>query len=113
LLFPTFAVHLQSLPHSRAFPQSEQNLGKFAVRFAFIMSIPAVLGSVVFKLDDIVEMGMEPGMLVPGIAGFLTAAVSGYLAIILVRLLMKKNSFRYFSVYCAVVGIVAVIANLI
>lgn len=85
----------------------------FAVRFAFIMSIPAVLGSVVFKLDDIVEMGMEPGMLVPGIVGFLTAAVSGYLAIILVRLLMKKNSFRYFSVYCAVVGIVAVIANLI
>lgn len=86
---------------------------EFAVRFAFIMSIPAVLGSVVFKLDDIVEMGMDPGLLVPSIVGFLVSAVSGYLAIILVRVLTKKNSFRYFSVYCAVVGIITVIANLI
>ena len=85
----------------------------FAVRFAFIMSIPAVLGSVVFKLDDILEMGMEPGLLVPSLVGFVVSAVSGYLAIILVRVLTKKNSFRYFSVYCAVVGIITVIANLI
>lgn len=85
----------------------------FAVRFAFIMSIPAVLGSVVFKLDDIIELGMEPGLLVPSIVGFITSAVSGYLAIILVRVLTKKNSFRYFAVYCAVVGIITVIANLI
>ncbi len=86
---------------------------EFAVRFAFIMSIPAVLGSVIFKLDDILEMGMEPGLLVPSIVGFLVSSVSGYLAIILVRVLTKKNSFRYFSVYCAVVGIITVIANLI
>ena len=86
---------------------------EFAVRFAFIMSIPAVLGSVVFKLDDIIELGMEPGLLVPSLVGFVTSAVSGYLAIILVRVLTKKNSFRYFAVYCAVVGIITVIANLI
>ncbi len=86
---------------------------EFAVRFAFIMSIPAVLGSVVFKLDDIIELGMEPELLLPCIVGFLVSAVSGYLAIILVRVLTKKNSFRYFSVYCAVVGIITVIANLI
>lgn len=86
---------------------------EFAVRFAFIMSIPAVLGSMVFKLDDIIGMGMDPQMLVPCIVGFLVSAVSGYLAIILVRVLTKKNSFRYFSIYCAVVGIIAVIANLI
>lgn len=86
---------------------------EYAVRFAFIMSIPAVLGSMVFKLDDIIEMGMDPQMLVPCIVGFLVSAVSGYLAIILVRVLTKKNSFRYFSIYCAVVGIIAVIANLI
>ncbi len=86
---------------------------EFAVRFAFIMSIPAVLGSVVFKLDDIIELGMEPGLLVPSIVGFITSAVSGYLAIILVRVLTKKNSFRCFAVYCAVVGIITVIANLI
>ena len=40
-------------------------------------------------------------------------AISGYLAIRLVRLLMKKNNFRVFSVYCAVVGLLSIVFSLI
>jgi len=83
----------------------------FAVRFAFLLSIPAVLGATVFKLPDLESAALAEN-LAPYAAGFITAAVCGYLAIALVRTLMKKGSFRYFAVYCAVVGLLAVILSI-
>ena len=84
---------------------------QFAVRFAFLLSIPAVVGAAVFQLPDIASAAGD-GLLVYAV-GFLTAAVSGYLAIRLVRLLMKKNSFKVFSVYCAVVGVLSIVFSLV
>lgn len=84
---------------------------QFAVRFAFLLSIPAVVGAAVFQLPDIASAAGD-GLLVYGV-GFVAAAVSGYLAIRLVGLLMKKNSFRVFSVYCAVVGALSIVLSLI
>ncbi|MBQ3091616.1 MAG: undecaprenyl-diphosphate phosphatase [Clostridia bacterium] len=85
----------------------------FAVRFAFLLSIPAVAGSFVFKLPDLLEGGMVAASAAPYIAGFVASVVCGYLAIKLVNLLVKKNSFRYFSYYCAAVGVLTIILNLI
>ncbi len=85
----------------------------FAVRFAFLMSIPAVLGAVIFKLPDMIEEGLGGIGILPYIVGFITSAVCGYFAIWLVKTLMKKNSFKYFSVYCAVVGAVTIVLSLI
>lgn len=85
----------------------------FAVRFAFLLSIPAVAGSFVFKLPDLMDAAIGSISPLPYIAGFISALISGYLAIKLVTLLMKKGSFRYFAYYCATVGVVTVILNLI
>lgn len=85
----------------------------FAVRFAFIMSIPAVLGSAVFKLPDLIAEGLAPGMALPYLAGFVTSAVCGYLAIWMVKTLMKKGNFKYFSIYCALVGLTTIIVTLV
>ena len=85
----------------------------FAVRFAFLLSIPAVLGSAVFKLPDMVKQGIPEGHLVPYIVGFLVAAGCGYLAIWTVRTLMKKGGFKYFALYCAAVGFVSIMLSLI
>ena len=49
----------------------------------------------------------------PYVAGFIAALISGWLAVKLVNLLVKRNSFRYFSYYCAAVGVVTIILNLI
>ena len=85
----------------------------FAVRFGFLMSIPAVCGAVVFKLPDLMEGGLGGDMLLPCIVGFITAAVCGYLAIFTVKLLVKKDTFRWFAVYCLAVGLLTIILNLI
>ena len=85
----------------------------FAVRFAFIMSIPAVLGAVVFKLPDMFGGSIRSEELLAYGVGFVVSAVCGYLAICLVRTLMKKNSFQYFAIYCAVVGAISIIFSLV
>jgi undecaprenyl-diphosphatase len=77
------------------------------------MSIPAVCGAVVFKLPDLMESGLGGDMLLPCIVGFVTAAVCGYLAIFTVKLLVKKDSFRWFAVYCLAAGLLTIILNLI
>ncbi len=79
-----------------------------AVEFSFIMSIPAVLGSAVLKVKDAIELlpGVDIG---PYLVGMLVAAVSGYLAIKLVELVVKKDKFGAFAYYCAAAGIFAII----
>ncbi len=79
-----------------------------AVEFSFIMSIPAVLGSAILKVKDAIELlpGVDIG---PYLVGMLVAAVSGYLAIKLVELVVKKDKFGAFAYYCAAAGIFAII----
>lgn len=83
----------------------------FAVSFAFLLSIPAIIGASVFKLPALFKSG-EPFQLAY-IWGFLAAAVTGYLAIRLVKVLIKRKSFVFFSIYCAVLGVVTIVLSLI
>ena len=85
----------------------------FAVRFAFLMSIPAVCGAVVFKLPELFHGAMTAELALPCLAGFATSALFGYLAIFTVRLLMKKNSFRWFSLYCLCAGVIAIVCSIL
>lgn len=86
---------------------------EFAVKFAFLLSIPAVLGAAVFELPDMFERGIDSSLLIPCIVGFLVSAVFGYLAIKTVQLLTKKRSLRWFGLYCAVVGVVSIILSVL
>lgn len=76
----------------------------FAVKFAFLISIPSILGSLVFEggsgaMDS--AMGTAMG---PVIAGCIAAALSGVLAIKTMIAVVRKLSLRYFSVYVWIVG---------
>ena len=80
---------------------------KFAVRFAFLLSIPAVLGANILEISDVVAAGGIDTSLLPVYAvGVLTAAVSGYLSIALVRLVANKGKFGAFAYYCWAAGAV-------
>ena len=81
---------------------------KQAVEYSFILSLPAIIGSAVLKVGDAIELlpAVEIG---PYLVGMVVAAVSGYLAIKLVELLVSKDKFGAFAYYCAVVGIFSII----
>ena len=80
---------------------------KSAAKFAFMMSAPAIFGSLLFEGKDAIEMGyLNDLALVPTIAGVVVAAVSGYLAIRFMLRLISRVSLNWFALYVAILGLV-------
>jgi undecaprenyl-diphosphatase len=64
-----------------------------AARFSFLLSIPAILGAGILKLDELGQ-GTESGPEL--LVGFLAAAVSGFLAVsLLIRLLRTRTLWPF------------------
>ncbi|MGI6180836.1 MAG: undecaprenyl-diphosphate phosphatase [Agathobaculum sp.] len=89
---------------------------EFAVRFAFIMSLPVVFGANLLELIDVVRAPAAAAAAVPlscYVVGILVAMVSGLLAIRMVRFVSKRGNFRPFVVYCTLIGTITIVASLI
>jgi len=69
-----------------------------AARFSFLMSVPVILASAVYKIAKTPAV-TESLDLLPALTGFIAAAVSGFLAIKLMLGIIKKSKLWYFSVY--------------
>ncbi len=83
-----------------------------AARFSFLLSIPAILGAMVLTIKDMLSGDValvETFGVVPMIAGFVTAAVSGYLAIRFMVEVIKKGKLKWFSVYVFILGAVLIL----
>ena len=85
---------------------------EFAVRFAFLISIPSILGSVVLEVPDALEQGIDAALLGPIAAGMIVAAISGYAAIKGMIKLVSKGKLSYFSYYVWALGAFTVIYGL-
>ena len=81
---------------------------KKAAEFSFLMSIPAIAGAVVFKLDEFKEKFTSETM-VPYLAGAVSSFVVGILAVALVMTAIKRGKFQYFAYYCFAAGISGII----
>lgn len=84
----------------------------YAVRYSFLMSIPAVLGANILSLKDALEVGIDTAMIPVYLVGVAIAAVSGYFSIRLVNLLADKGKFGAFAYYCWAVGVLAVLLSI-
>jgi undecaprenyl-diphosphatase len=77
-----------------------------AIRFSFLMSIPVISGAGLFTLLDVIETGASfPNYLFLAL-GFLSAFVSGLLAIWFLMKLIKKRSFTPFVIYRILLGLI-------
>ncbi len=81
---------------------------EFAVKFSFILSIPAILGSVVITLIKDAEALSASGNMGVILTGMLAAFVSGIAAIKLLTYITRNRSFKCFAYYCFAAGIFAV-----
>ena len=86
---------------------------EFAVKFSFLLSIPAVLGANILSLIDAVQEGIDWSLMPVYLAGVAVAAVSGYLAIRLLKYISQKGSFGGFAYYCWGIGLVTLILSLV
>lgn len=82
---------------------------RFAVRFSFLLSIPAVLGANILSLKDALELGVDASQIPVYLAGVVTAAVVGYLCIRLLKMIAEKGRFGAFAYYCWTVGLMTLI----
>ncbi len=78
-----------------------------AVRYSFILGIPAILGGCLLEIKDAVETDIQIELL-PYILGFVIAAIVGVLAIKMVSWLVKSEKFKIFAIYTFILGIVVI-----
>lgn len=80
-----------------------------AGRYSFLLSIPAILGALVFGLDD-PEIGtsISMGMIA---AGTFASAVVGWIALKILLGMVKKGQLYRFSPYCWIVGLITLVVG--
>ncbi len=79
-----------------------------APRFSFLLSIPVILGGGLVDLKKLMSQGTDLPT-ISLIAGFLTAAISGYIAIVLLMDIVKRGKLHYFGIYCIVISLSMII----
>lgn len=78
----------------------------FAARFSFLLSIPAILGALVFQLKEMADQGTGVAInLPPLIAGTLTAALVGFFSVKLMFAIVREHALWGFALYVAVLGV--------
>ena len=85
----------------------------FAVRFSFLMSLPAILGANVLEIKDALSTDFPMEELPMYLVGVVVAAVVGYFAIRLVKSLSDKGKFGRFAYYCWAVGLGSLVAGVV
>lgn len=86
---------------------------RFAVRYSFLMSIPAILGANILSMVDVAQAGgVEWSQLPIYLVGVAVAAISGYFCIKLLKMIAEKGKFGFFAYYCWAVGGVTLLLQL-
>ncbi len=86
---------------------------KKAARFSFMMSAPAILGSLLMEGKDALEAGYFSSVAIfPTVVGIIAAAVSGFLAIRFMLRIISNISLSWFALYLALIGIAYLLAQL-
>jgi undecaprenyl-diphosphatase len=81
-----------------------------AARFSFMLAMPAILGAGVLQLAQVLT-GAEAATTSAAVivAGFLAAAISGYLCIKYLLAYLRHGRLYVFAAYCAIVGALGLI----
>ena len=86
---------------------------KFAVRYSFLMCIPAILGANILSLKDAVSAGIIWADVPVYLVGVVVAAGVGYACIRLLKMIAEKGKFGFFAYYCWAAGVVTLIFTLL
>ncbi len=82
--------------------------------FSFLLSIPVILGSMIFELKDFTSLASAESFNIFNIiVGFIFAFVSGILCIKFMLKIVKKQKLYIFSFYLVLLSLIIVIFNLV
>jgi undecaprenyl-diphosphatase len=78
-----------------------------AARFSFLLGTPIIFGAGLLKLKDLVEMGVSGSGMTPLVVGFLTAFISGILAIRYLLRYLQNHTLNVFAYYVWAVALLS------
>ncbi|MHB1293485.1 MAG: undecaprenyl-diphosphatase UppP [Anaerolineae bacterium] len=84
-----------------------------AARFSFLMSLPIIAGAAGSQILSAAETGFETLNPAPLAAGFVVAALSGYLAIRFLLNYVRAHSLRPFAYYCWIAGLILLVLTFV
>lgn len=77
-----------------------------SARYSFLLAVPAIIAGFVFEFTESISNGFDPSWITPLCVGWISALISGILAIKLILLVLKENRLHWFAFYCWIVGII-------
>ena len=83
----------------------------FAVKYSYILSVPAIIGAMIMELGQFGSADMTVGLGFSYVFGMIIAAVVGSLTIRACLKLVHHGKFRYFAYYCFIAGILVLVSN--
>ncbi len=86
---------------------------EYAVRYSFLLSIPAILGANLIALVKAFKTGIDASLIPAYLLGMVVAGVVGYYSITLLRRIARKGRFGGFAYYCWAVGLLAILLTVI
>lgn len=84
-----------------------------AVKYSFLMSVPAILGAVFVKIRHLKGEAFGSANLPGYVLGTIAAGVSGYFALKYLLKLVRSKNYKGFVIYCTAMGIFAIILGFI
>ena len=75
-----------------------------AVKFSFLMSVPAIIGANIFNLAEAFSVAVPIEELGYYAVGMLTALGSGFAAMKFLSYISAKEKFGFFAYYCIIIG---------
>lgn len=82
---------------------------EFAVKFAFLLSIPAILGSFAVEFPAAIKAGLDGVTIGPLLVGVIVSAISGYVAIRAMIKIVSDRKLTGFSFYTWTLGALVLI----
>lgn len=88
---------------------------KFAVRFSFLLSLPAVLAATMLEVIQTIVQGADisVSVLPKYLLGMVVAGVVGYTSLWILEMLTSKGKFGAFAYYCWAAGVASLILGML
>lgn len=83
---------------------------EYAVKYSFIVSIPAILGAGILDIKDLSSEAVPASEIWMYVVGAVIAGAVGFACIKWMLKIVSSRKFKYFSYYCLIIGAISVIA---